>query len=250
MNGFGYQDIFADEYSRLTGNVDRQQMLSYILSKLRAHSIDKGIVLDAGCGSGDLCLLLCKQGYDMIGVDESFDMLTAAMEKAHDQNCDILFLGQPLCELDLYGTIDAAVSTLDKINHITDIEELQESLDRISLFMVPGGIFIFDVNTRYKHEQVLGNNCFVYDYEDLYCGWQNEYDPEEEITAIKLDFFEKTDSGYVRSEQEFYERYYSPEILQQLLTNAGFTILEIQDDYTENEPGETTQRVVYVVQKD
>jgi len=247
----GYRELFADEYGRMTENVDREQMKNFILSRFQNHNLNNGIILDAGCGTGDLCLLLCKHGYDMIGVDESGEMLDNAMIAAKEAGADILYICQSLAELDLYGTVDGAVSTLDTLNHIIDEEELQQALDRISLFMVPGGIFIFDVNTEYKHREVLGSNCFIYDYEDLYCGWQNEYDPVDEITDIKLDIFlQNTDGSYDRTEIEFSERYYSHEKLGEMLAKAGFQILEIKDDYTENELGAMSQRAVYVVQKE
>ena len=104
---------------------------------------------------------------------------------------DIVYLCQDMQELDLYGTVDAAVCTLDSLNHVNDLLVVQKILNRVSLFLNPGGIFIFDVNTVYKHQYVLGNNTFVYDCEDVYCVWQNTLEEENRI-KIHLDIFEQS----------------------------------------------------------
>ena len=168
----GYAD-FAAFYDRLTDDVGYPQRADYIAELLMEHGMKKGIVLDLACGTGSLTLELSKRGYEMIGVDASPDMLCAAQEKCAKAGAEVLFLCQPMEALDLYGTVNAAVCTLDSLNHITDPDTLREVLRRVSLFLEPGGLFVFDVNTPYKHREVLGNHTFVYDLEGLYCVWQN-----------------------------------------------------------------------------
>lgn len=134
---------------------------------------------------------LSKRGYEMIGVDASPDMLCAAQEKCAQAGAEVLFLCQPMEALDLYGTVNAAVCTLDSLNHITDPDTLREVLRRVSLFLEPGGLFVFDVNTPYKHREVLGNHTFVYDLEGLYCVWQNAYCAKDTSVEILLDFLKR-----------------------------------------------------------
>ena len=185
----GYGD-FAYYYDLLTGNVDYESRCDYISSLLAENGVGKGILLDLACGTGTMSLLLSEKGYDVIGVDASEEMLSQAQEKKMEKGSDVIFLCQKMEELDLFGTVNAAVSTLDSLNHVTDKETVREIFRRVSLFMEDKGIFLFDVNTPYKHRKVLGDNTFVYDMDDVYCVWQNSTD-EELLTQVSLDIFEK-----------------------------------------------------------
>ena len=121
----GYGD-FAYYYDLLTGNVDYESRCDYIASLLAENGIGKGILLDLACGTGTVSLLMSKKGYDVIGVDASEEMLSQAQEKKMEAGADIIFLCQRMEELDLFGTVNAAVSTLDSLNHVTDEEKLRE----------------------------------------------------------------------------------------------------------------------------
>ncbi|WP_059005131.1 class I SAM-dependent DNA methyltransferase [Bittarella massiliensis (ex Durand et al. 2017)] len=242
---------FAGFYDALTENVDRARMAGFIVEKLAEQGIGGGIVLDAGCGTGELCLRLARAGYDLIGADPSEEMLEIARERVMGSGEDILLLGQGMEELDLYGTIRAAVSTLDTVNHLPDREAVRRAFSRVSLFMEEGGVFLFDVNTRYKHAQVLGNNAYLYDLGDLYCGWQNEWREEEGVTDISLTFFEEGEDGrFDRYDECFSETWYAPEFLQTALEEAGFALLQRFDGYRDRPVTEKSQRVVYLAKKE
>ena len=176
-------------------------------------------------------------------------MLSEAMNKKILSGQDIVYLCQDMQELDLYCTVDAAVCTLDSLNHVNDLLVVQKILNRVSLFLNPGGIFIFDVNTVYKHQYVLGNNTFVYDCEDVYCVWQNTLEEENRI-KIHLDIFEQSGESYRRYEEEFCETAYSDSTIREMLNRAGMTVTACYDDYTKSLPGKKTQRVVYAAKKD
>ena len=182
-------EVFADFYDALTDNVDYAVLSKTICSLLARYGLDRGLLLDLGCGTGTLSVLLAKAGYEVVGADISPDMLAVAQEKAFAAGQDILFLCQDMTRLDLYGTIDAAVCTLDALNHLPSRAAVEEALRRVSLFLNPGGVFIFDTNTLYKHREVLGNNTFVYDTDEVYCVWQNELQSDEKTVDISLDFF-------------------------------------------------------------
>jgi ubiquinone/menaquinone biosynthesis C-methylase UbiE len=179
----------------------------------------------------------------------SEDMLSVAREKTADEGLDILYLCQKTQELDLYGTVDGAVCCMDSINHITDIKTLETALKKVSLFLEPERLFIFDVNTLYKQEKILANNTFVLDEEDVYCVWQNEFDSDNKITNISLDFFTKEDDIYVRSGEEFSEKAYTNEELAYLLEKAGFKIEAVFGDMTQNPPTDTEEGVFYICRK-
>ncbi|MBR1730944.1 MAG: class I SAM-dependent methyltransferase, partial [Ruminococcus sp.] len=189
-----------------------------------------------------------KMGIDVYGVDCSEEMLSVAQEKAFEENIDTLFLCQKMQELDLYGTIDTCICSLDSINHLTEISDVQMTFERVSLFMNRGGYFVFDVNTIYKHKEILADNTFVYDTDDVYCIWQNSL-KENNIVDIDLTFFVPEGESYTRYDESFSERAYSNEELTELLNKAGFEIQAVYCDMGFNKPLKTEQRVIYVAKK-
>lgn len=207
-----------------------------------------GLSLDLACGTGSLTVELKKNGVDVYGIDASYDMLSFAREKAEESGLDILFLCQKMQSIDLYGTIDTCVCTLDSINHLTKISDVQKTFDRVSLFMNPGGYFLFDANTIYKHQKVLSDNTFVYDTDDVFCVWQNSL-RENNVVDIELDFFEREGKVYYRTEEKFSERAYSDEELTDMLVSAGFEVVSRYGDMTFDAPKEDEQRVIYVARK-
>lgn len=245
--------VFADFYDTLTDNVGYAAMSKTICSLLLRYGTDRGLLLDLGCGTGTLTVLLSQAGYEPVGADSSPDMLCAAQEKALAAGQNILFLCQDMTQLDLYGTVDAAVCTLDVLNHLPSRAAVEETLRRVSLFLNPNGIFIFDVNTLYKHREILKNNTFVYDTDEVYCVWQNSLCADGTTVDISLDFFVPADGNepiFVREHEEFSERAYTDARWREMLENAGFSLLGAYDGYTENPLTVTSERAVYVVRKD
>ena len=242
---------FAYYYDMLTENVDYDERCEYICGLLAENGISEGILLDLACGTGTLSLLLSEKGYDVIGVDGSEEMLTQAQEKKMESGADIIFLCQKMQELDLFGTINAAVSTLDSINHVTDENTVKEIFRRVSLFMEDGGIFVFDVNTLYKHKEILGDNTFIYDLDEVYCVWQNSTD-ENLLTTISLDLFEKDgedEETYYRYSEEFSERAYELEDIKSWLEEYKFEVTAVYEEMTRNNVSDKTQRAVFVAKK-
>ena len=242
---------FAGFYDELTGNISYEERAKYFDSIIKEFKTEGPILLDLACGTGSLSVELSRLGYDVIGVDNSADMLSVALEKKYEAEQDILFLCQDMTELDLYGTVDTTVCALDSINHVTDPQKVGEIFKGVSLFTVPGGLFLFDVNSPYKHHKVLGNNTFVYDCDSVYCVWQNELDEKNDTVHISLDFFaydEETDT-YSRSSEQFSERSYEPAWLEALLDETGFDLLAVYGDDSREAPKEDTQRLIYVARK-
>lgn len=246
-------EVFADFYDALTDNVDYAVLSKTICSLLARYGLDRGLLLDLGCGTGTLSVLLAKAGYEVVGADISPDMLAVAQEKAFAAGQDILFLCQDMTRLDLYGTLDAAVCTLDALNHLPSRAAVEEALRRVSLFLNPDGVFIFDTNTLYKHREVLGNNTFVYDTDEVYCVWQNELQSDEKTVDISLDFFMPASDDapiYERESEQFTECAYSGAEWEEMIKNAGFSVLGVFDGYTENPLTDASERAVYAVRKD
>lgn len=239
--------FFARFYDSLTSNVDYVNIAKAIDNYVSERKPESNILLDVACGTGSLAVELSKLGYDVIGTDSSCEMLSEAVKKGYDAEKPILFLNQAMDELDLYGTVGVAVCTLDSINHVLDKSVVDKAFSKVSLFLEDDGLFIFDINSVYKHNVILADNTFVYDCEDVYCVWQNS--TENGKTTINLDFFELDDDVYYRSSESFCEVAYTEEEIEDLLSKNGFKVIAKYDDYTKQELKEDTQRIVYVVGK-
>ena len=240
----GY-DIFARYYDALTANVDYAGRAAYLAELLQRLGHAPGLTLDLACGTGSLTLELHKLGFDVYGVDGSIAMLSEAKDKAYDLDADVLFLYQKMQDLDLYGTVDTVVCSLDSINHLPGAEQVLETFKRVAFFMNDDGWFIFDVNTPYKHESVLGGNTFVYDLTDVYCVWQNKYNPQNKSVTISLDFFEKMGKTYTRSSERFAEQVYAPEEITAMLVEAGFDRIQVFGDMSFDAPKPDEQRLIF-----
>lgn len=241
-------DLFADYYDRLMEDADYPARTEYLLSLFERHDRRPTLLLDAACGTGSFSLEFAVRGIEVIGADPAPNMLAVARDRADRADLDILFLCQPAAGLELYGTVDGAVCCMDSLNHVTAYEELCRSLARIALFLEPGRLFIFDMNTPYKHRELLADNAFVYELEDLYLVWQNE--TEEGLTHITLDFFIPGEDGrYARGCETFSERAYSAEEIERALDGAGLALEAVYDDMTLEPPHPDSDRLVYVARR-
>ncbi|MBQ7187396.1 MAG: class I SAM-dependent methyltransferase [Ruminococcus sp.] len=247
MSGYGR---FAEFYDRLTQNVRYDLIADAAVRYLERFAGRRNIVLDLACGTGSLCEQLARRGFDVIGADASDGMLSAALDKKFDSGLPIQYLRQEMTELDMFGTIDLTLCTLDSINHLPDKAAVQKTFERVSLFAYPDGMFIFDVNTLHKHRDTLAQNAFTYDLEDIFCAWQNQYDPADGSVDIFLDIFEQLpDGSYGRISESFTERIWSDSEITEMLRAAGMTVLARYDDYTDKPVTDATERIVYVAKK-
>ena len=188
-----------------------------------------GIVADLGCGTGELTLMLTQAGYDMIGIDQSEEMLCVVRDKAEQLGLSgkLLLLQQDLLKLDLYGTIRGAVSTFDTFNHIPDLDT---AVANAGFFMEAGGVFLFDMNTPYKHQNVLGENEFTFEEEDASCVWRNHYDAENRRVEITVDIdYRETGEHF---HEQFYEYTYDLETIRAALEQHGFVLESVCDGET------------------
>lgn len=245
----GYNEAFASFYDSLIGGVDYFARADFFIGQISRFRDRCELVLDLACGTGSLSLALAERGKEVIAVDGSPDMLMQATGKIATAQPPVLYLCQPMECLDLYGTVDAAICMQDSLNHLEGAAAVQVTFDRLRHFVEPGGIFIFDMNTPYKHREVLGSNTFVYDRKNVYCVWQNFYSQKDGAVDIELDFFERDGEVYRRSCESFREYSYQPEQIAEMLENAGFTLVELQGDYTGAPPGEGEERLVYIAKR-
>lgn len=242
-------DNFSRFYDLLTDNVEYEKRADYFCRLLSLCGIKDGIMLDLACGTGSISVEMAKRGFDVIGVDSSIGMLNAARQKAYESGEQILLLNQSMDDIDLFGTVDCAVCVLDSVNHLADEKQVKRTFEKVSLFMNPGGAFAFDVNTLYKHKNVLADNAFVYDLDELYCVWQNNFNEADGSVDISLDFFEEEDGVYYRSCESFTEKAYDLADIEKWLEDAGFEIIGIFDDMTTEKAHPETERAVFLAKK-
>ena len=240
--------VFAQYYDELTENVEYPKRAAYLLELMKRLGHLPGLTLDLACGTGSLTLELYRQGVDIYGIDGSVEMLSEARAKCAEAGADILFLCQKMQSIDLYGTVDTVLCTLDSLNHLKNGEELQQVFDKVSFFMNPGGYFLFDMNTLYKHQVILGNETYVYDTEHVYCVWQNRCHKDGRVD-IQLDFFQPEGRLYARSTERFSERAYPAEEIVGRLSQAGFGDIQMFDELTFLPPREDSQRLVFAAKK-
>lgn len=238
-----YKD-FSYVYDSLIEDVDYKSLLKRMLVICKKYSHNPKLVLDAACGTGNFTQELVKKGFDVIGVDSSAEMLAVAQNKLCGK---CTFICQDLCELDLYGTINTVFCTLDSLNHITDFERLKKAIAKMSLFLEPGGLMFFDVNTVYKHKNVLANNTFIEEKDNIYMVWQNTLD--NNTVNINMDFFVEEEGLYERLSENFDERAYSAEELKEALDYAKLEILETEDFYSGKPVSENSEKIIYTVRK-
>jgi len=233
---------FAEFYDRLMSDVDYEALAEYFHGIIRESWSGKTppLLLDLACGTGRLSVLMANRGYDVIGVDASPEMLSCAN---HHEN--VSYICQDMTELDLYGTIDACICSLDGLNHLPDEAALQKALQRVALFMNPSGVLVFDMNTIHKHETILSNNIFIKEIENIYCVWRNFY-KDKGIVDIVLDIF---DEGYARHTVEIKERAYGLGTIRQHCAKAGFSVIEIYDFMKKTKAEKNSEKVVFVCKK-
>ena len=196
---------FAAVYDTFMDNVPYEEWCGYIKSLLTEQGVKEGLVLDLGCGTGSLTELLAAAGYDMIGVDASEEMLELAYEKKAVSGSDILYLCQDMRELELYGTVEAVISVCDCMNYILEYEDLVQVFRLVNNYLDPGGVFIFDLNTEYKYETVMGDRVIAEDREDAAFIWDNQYDAKERINIYDLSIFVKEEG---QEEDGLYRKYH------------------------------------------
>ena len=236
-------NIFAEFYDDLTQNVEYEKIAKYVSSFFKKYYPSGKTVLDLACGTGTLSKLLNEEGYNIIGIDLSDDMLCIASSKSVD---NASFIKGDISSFALPQKVDYCVCSLDSINHLKSIEQVDECFNCVYNSLVDGGIFVFDVNTVYKHKNVLNDNTFVFDEENFFLSWDNEYLGENTV-RILLDFFVFNGVNYDRFSEEFYEKAYEISELENKLNK--FKILGVYDELTLTEPKNDSERIYFVCKK-
>jgi len=238
-------EILADVYDALMQeDVDYNEWSDYCIGLFEKHGLKGKRILDLGCGTGNITIPFSKKGYKMTGVDISAKMLMQAEQKARAENVDLLLLCEDITQLDLGDEkFDGALATFDTINYITEPQDLLQMLKNLHQILEDNGIFVFDINTEYKLQEILGDHIYTYYSDDVVYIWENEFDEEQQICYMDLTFFIKEKDLYRRYEENHAERVYAVEVLAEMLEDANFIFMgvyvpfsyEIAEDIEEEE---------------
>ena len=239
-------EAFASVYDIFMEQVEYDQWLNHIHAIWEKFGLQPKTVIDLGCGTGSIALPLAKEGYDVIGVDLSPEMLTEADHKAMEEGVSVRFACQDMTELELGEEADCILSLCDNMNYLTEDGQLEDAFKSIAQHMKQESLFLFDLNTEYKFKEVLGQNVFGSAEEHAAYIWENDYDEEEKINEYYVSFFIENEDGlYERIEEFHYERAYSMEEIEEGLQAAGMELVEVYDGYSFDAPRAESERLLF-----
>lgn len=240
----------AAVYDALNTGCDYDALAKYLAKEIRGNEkIKTELVLDLACGTGKLTLLLREHGFDMTGVDLSEDMLSVAREICYEKKInDVLWLCQNMTDFELYGTVDACVCSLDSINYLTKISDVKKCFSLIYNYLIPDGVFVFDINTPHRFKNVYGNNAYVLENEGSLCAWQNEYNEKSKLCHFYLSIFTENEDGtYTRSDEIQREKCYTRKQIEKALIDTGFEILGVYGDLSHTPACDTDEKWYFTV---
>ena len=247
---------FAQVYDLFMDNVPYEAWSNYVEEILAKEGICDGILLDLGCGTGKMTRIMAEKGFDMIGIDNSMEMLDMAREQEYDREepSGILYLLQDMREFELYGTVRAVYSACDCLNYIMEEDELLTVFRLVNNYLDPKGLFIFDMNTSYKYEHLLAENTIAENREEGSFIWENYYDKEEQVNEYDLTLFIKEseddkEERFLRFTETHFQRCYSLECVKQLLQEAGMELVAVYDAYTKNPLREDSEKVTIIARE-
>ncbi len=244
-----YED-FAEVYDTFMDDTPYEEWSRFVLKSLREENITDGLVLDLGCGTGTMTELLAEAGYDMIGVDLSDRMLDIAMGKREKSGKDILYLQQDMREFELYGTVRAVICLCDSLNYLLEEEELRETFRLVNNYLDPGGLFLFDFNTVYKYETVIGDSVIAENRDECSFIWENYYEQDDQINEYDLTIFVKQENDLFRKFTETHlQRGYTLPVIKRLVEEAGLAFKGALDADTHGPVTEESERI-YVLAKE
>lgn len=228
-------------------DINYDEMINFILNICREKNISLNDYLDIACGTGNITVGLAKNFKTTYAVDLSDDMLREAFVKFKAEKMSPKLICQDMTELELNHSFDLITCILDSTNYILEDEGLQNYFNNVAKHLNDDGLFIFDINSHYKLTEILGNNTYTYNEEEIFYTWENE--TEDDITSMFLTFFVKREGLYERFDEEHEERAYKQDEIIASLKNAGLKVINMFDGYTKKNVINTTERIVFIVQK-
>lgn len=243
---------FANVYDHMMEHIPYEEWFEKLHAYLTEQGISEGRVCELGCGTGIMTEKFAQAGYDMIGLDNSVDMLALAREKQEETGTTTLYLNQNMEEMELDGPVEAFLSVCDSMNYLLQEEQMAALFERVNQYLKPGGYFIFDLKTTYCYRNVIGNQTWVEQDEDVSYIWENYFYEDQDINEYMLTIFRRQPDSelYERVEEAHYQRAYSVERLQEMLQEAGLSMVDSLDEDMVNPVHPNSERVYIIAKKD
>ena len=243
---------FATVYDRLMADMPYEEWIAFAEAVWQEHGQPHKVV-DLGCGTGSIAIPLASQGYKVVGIDLSSDMLAVAEQKWVQQGAtsgNLTLLEQNMCRWQISEQVDSVISFCDCLNYIVDEDDLLATLSATYDQLKPGGSFIFDVHPITRFEQYAADQPFVYDENGISYMWSSEYDEDEHIIEHFLSIFvEEPDGRYSRIDEEHIQRAYSSKWLEGALRSVGFTHIHLYSDFQLKAADDDSTRLFFVAIK-
>lgn len=235
---------FAALYDTLMDDVDYDAWAEYYLCLIAKLGIKPKTLCDCACGTGSMSVRFAERGLRVTGVDLSMDMLELARQKAMGRGVQVMFVQQDMCALQLPRPVDALVCACDGINYLLDDARLRGFFRKAREAIRPGGALAFDVSSAWKLEHTLGNNFFGEDRDDVTYLWSNRFNEAERRVTMDLAFFCREEDGrYRRFDERHIQKAHEAGHLEALLTECGFTDVQIYGDKTFLPPEPSAPRI-------
>jgi len=241
-----YQN-FAYFYDNLMKDAPYEDWVDFVKEIAEKYSLSGRNILDVGCGTGELATRLCREGFEVTGVDLSEEMLEVAMAKASEADVQIPYFHQDMRELSGLGQYDLVLIFCDSLNYLDGGEDIKKTFAAVSGHLKEEGLFLFDVHSLHKMETLFNDQAYADNGDDvsfIWNAWKGEkpYSVQHELTFFMYD--EQSDA-YVRFDEDHEQRTYPVEDYLKWLDESGFDCLEVIGDFRES-PLDTAERIFFV----
>ncbi len=238
---------FATVYDRYMDNIPYDDWAQNIKKLFEKYDMPMEIVCDLGCGTGQMTRRLKEMGYDMIGIDVSYDMLMEAMSQ--EDSDGILYLCQDMRSFELYGTVGAVISLCDSMNYLADTDELLQVCKLANNYLDPKGLFIFDMKTDSYYKK-LGTGTIAENREEGSFIWENEYNPDTRDNFYYLTIYEENEDGtFDRFEEEHMQHAFTVDEVKAAIKESGLELLQVLDVSTMEVPTEDSDRLYFIARE-
>ena len=242
--------ILASYYDRIMEDIDYEAWCDFYEACFSENGIAPKKILDLACGTGSITVPLAKRGYAMTGLDLSAEMLSLAQEKCDNAKVRVRLSEQNIAAFQAGRGFDAVICSFDGVNYLTSARDVQSCFACVRDALSDDGVFIFDISTPYKYENILADNAFVYEYDDLFLSWQNYFDKKSGLCDFYLTFFVKTEKNtWQRFDETQCQRKYTTERLEKMLAEAGLSVIEKVADTDFSPPAQDSDRLFFICKR-
>ncbi|WP_088013703.1 class I SAM-dependent DNA methyltransferase [Gottfriedia acidiceleris] len=241
---------FAYLYDQLMNDVPYERWVQFLQNVFQKYEMPQPSILDIGCGTGTLPILLAKLNYSISGVDLSEEMLSVAMAKAEQEKVNIPFFQQNMVELEGFDQLDCVTIFCDSLNYLETEDQVKQTFKKVNESLKDNGLFLFDVHSPYKIEEIFGEETFFIDDAELSLVWSCTQGEHPLSVEHDLVFFMKEENRdlYERFEEYHNQRTLPINTYKSLLNVTGFEVKEILADFDED-VDDTSERIFFIAMK-